>query len=346
MQLATQANSVAVPPTVPPAHDTAAQTLAVRLLRYLFRHRRLLPDAGACATLPCAYCLAPHTAKIRRFLAAGAPLHFVLPAFPAKSPNRGKTLTALPDLAEGLALTYLQRVCDEIAAVYPPGARVTICSDGRVFSDLVGVSDDDVTRYGAEIKAIIRRLGARSLEVFNLEDVYATSDYAALREQVCADYAEPVDAIAARVRTQASERALFNGIQRFLFEDRLADAAGQSRNQVRQQCKGLTYEVIRRSNAWSRLIAARFPAALRLSIHPQAPHAEKIGILLGAANDCWLTPWHSVAVKQGDGFKLMHRRAAVALGARLVERAGRPSHYELAAPMDLARTANDLPHAA
>ena len=35
---------------------------------------------------------------------------------------------------------------------YPPGARITICSDGRVFSDLVGVCDKDVTNYGIEIK--------------------------------------------------------------------------------------------------------------------------------------------------------------------------------------------------
>jgi pyoverdine/dityrosine biosynthesis protein Dit1 len=340
----TRANSAALPSTALPA----------QLLRHLFRHRRLQPDAGACGAVPCPRCLEPHLTKVRRFLRAGAPLHFVLPAFPAKSPNRGKTLSALPDLAEELALAYLQRVCDEIAAVYAPGARVTICSDGRIFSDLVGVSDEDVTLYGAEIKAIIRRLGARSLDVFNLEDVYSVTDYSAMREQVCARYAEPAETVAERVRTQAPDRALFNGIHRFLFEDRLADAAGRSRNQLRRQCKALAHEVIRRSNAWSRLIARRFPAALRLSIHPQPPHSEKIGILLGAANDCWITPWHGVAVRHGDDFKFMHRREAEALEARLAARAGRPSHYELDAPTQLPladpptrpRTDHDSPLAA
>jgi len=74
-------------------------------------------------------------------------------------------------------------------------------------------------------------------------------------------------------------------------------------------------------------VAECFPAALRLSIHPQAPHAEKIGILLGDAEDTWITPWHGVAVQIGERWTLMKRADAVALGATLVERDGIPWHY-------------------
>lgn len=37
---------------------------------------------------------------------------------------------------------------DQIREIYAPGAKVTICSDGRVFSDLVAVTDENVTLYG------------------------------------------------------------------------------------------------------------------------------------------------------------------------------------------------------
>ena len=112
---------------------------------------------------------------------------------------------------------------------------------------------------------------------------------------------------------------LFNGIQRFLFEDRAVIDAGKSRTQIREECKDRTYEVIRRSDAWGRLVADCFPAALRFSIHPQPPHSEKIGILLGESADVWLTPWHGVALRQGGRFRLIKRKDAEALGARLVD---------------------------
>src|SRR6185295_18223554 len=149
---------------VEPTPDPAVSELAEKILRQLFRHRRLQPGAGACAENPCPQCLALHLPKVRRFVRAGEPVHFLLPAFPAKSANPQKVLGRLPDKAEELALGFLERVCAEIGDLYPPGARITICSDGRVFSDLVGVTDDDVTAYGQEIDELMERIGARSLD--------------------------------------------------------------------------------------------------------------------------------------------------------------------------------------
>ena len=91
----------------------------------------------------------------------------------------------------------------------------------------------------------------------------------------------------------------------------------------------LAYQVVQRSDAWGRLLADCFPTALRLSIHPQPPHSEKIGILLGDADDVWITPWHGVAVWWAGRWRLMKRSDAEELGARLVERDGGPSHFEV-----------------
>jgi pyoverdine/dityrosine biosynthesis protein Dit1 len=316
-------------PLLEPPDDAATGDTAAALLHRLFRHRRLLPDAGPCAAEPCPACLALHLPKVKYFVRGGAPVHCLLPAFPAKSPSRRKTLGPLPDGAEEQALLYLQGVCDEARAVYPPGLRVTICSDGHVFSDLVGVGDDDVTRYGREVRALVARLGLTSLDAFGMDDLYEGADYTAIRGRLVADYARPREEIEERARRFAHHRALFNGIHRFLFEEQADVRPDVSRTRLRNECHERAYEVIRRSDAWGRLLADCFPTALRLSIHPQHPHAEKIGILLGEADDAWLTPWHGVALHHGRGWKFVKRHEAEALGARLVERDGRPSYFEM-----------------
>jgi pyoverdine/dityrosine biosynthesis protein Dit1/AcrR family transcriptional regulator len=316
-------------PLLEPAEDASLSERATAVLRSLFHHRRLSADAGPCATDPCPACLALHLPKVKYFLRANQPIHFVLPAFPAKSPSRRKVLGVLPDQAEELALLYLDQVCEELQALHSPGVRVTICSDGHVFSDLVGVGDQDVTRYGQEISALLGRLGCRALDTFGMADLYEGADYPGMRRHLVAEYAQPLEQIEERAHRFDHARALFNGIHRFLFEERADLQPERSRTQVRQECKRLAYEVIQRSDAWGRLLADCFPTALRLSIHPQHPHAEKIGILLGAADDAWLTPWHGVAVRHPAGWKLMKRQEAEALGAHLVERDGRPSHFEV-----------------
>ena len=307
----------------------AIQEPAAAILRCLFKHRRLAFEAGDCAREECGQCLALHLPKVRQFVQTRRPIHCILPAFPAKSPSRRKTLGPLPDKAEELALLYLESVCREVSSVYPPGLRLTLCSDGHVFSDLVKVSDDDVTLYGRTIADWLRRLSCRSLDTFDLSGVYDGLDHTARRNQLIADHARPIAEIEERARRFEQVRALVNGIHRFLFEEQAELQPERSRSQVRQECRSLAYQLVRRSEAWSRLLANRFPSALRLSIHPQHPHAEKIGILLGETEDVWQTPWHGVALRTASGWKFVKRHEAEALGARLVERDGRGRYFEL-----------------
>ena len=318
---------------VEPAPDAEQTKLSIAILKQLFRHRRLQPNAGRCAENPCGQCLAIHLPKVRRWIATGEPIHFLLPAFPAKSPNTTKVLGRLPDMAEENALTFLENVCAELRELYPPGARISICSDGRVFSDLVGVSDEDVSNYAAELKRMMKQVEAQSLDFFSMEDLFDVEDHGAMRQQLIMHYCDSLAAIENRIHAFAHHRELFNGIQRFLFEDRIvmeaAMESGKSRTQIRKDCKELAHGVIQRSDGWGRLLNDCFPMSLRLSIHPQAPHSEKIGMLLGEANDTWLTPWHGVAVKDGDTFRMMRRHEAEKLGARVVEREGRPSYLQL-----------------
>ena len=60
-----------------------------------------------------------------------------LPAIPFKSANKVyKVLGNLPDKAEELALDRLNRMCVRIQEIYPPGARITIVSDGITYNGM------------------------------------------------------------------------------------------------------------------------------------------------------------------------------------------------------------------
>lgn len=312
-----------------PPHDSSHHSLAENILRELFRFRRLQPDAGRCKTDPCVQCLALHVPKVQEAIRAGRPVPLVLPAFPAKSSNAKKVLGSLPDLGDELALRFLHERCTSLREYYDLGAELVICSDGRVFADLVGVTDQAVTEYRLALIDMIERFGLTTHQVFDLDDVQGDMDHDAMREWLMWKYGEPMDLLVDRTRKNENDRQLFNGIHRFVFEDLVEREPELSRSQARKRSKTIAYEVIRRSNAWSKLVGEFFPDALRLSIHPQPPHSDRIGILLGDADDIWLTPWHGVALLQSERYQLTRRSVAEKRGAILVERSGCASHFEM-----------------
>src|SRR6185295_15425207 len=121
--------------------------VAADILGDVLRFRRGSDSEASCAGSPCPRCLEPHLARASAAIRQGKPVTFVLPAFPGKSPNPAKVLGPLPDMAERHALEFLQYLCDRISERHWPGARIILCSDGRVFSDAVGMRDEDVTAY-------------------------------------------------------------------------------------------------------------------------------------------------------------------------------------------------------
>jgi len=251
--------------------------------------------------------------------------HFVLPAFPAKSPNREKTLGPMPDFAEVLGLNLLNEMCRKRG-----DSEMTICSDGRVFSDLVLVEDALVESYSESIRAIIKAEGFDRLKTFHLEDVFPGLTFDQMRARLVGEYAETIDEIHEKVKTTEEYRLLFNGIHRFLFEDRLVLFPDKSRNRVREESKTLAYEVIQRSQAWSRLVEEKFPSATRLSIHPQVKGSNKIPVQLVPSPDPWATPWHNVALQDENGYRLVKRHVAVALGAKLELANGKYPFFKVA----------------
>jgi pyoverdine/dityrosine biosynthesis protein Dit1/AcrR family transcriptional regulator len=302
---------------------------AKQILKVLFNHRKIsYPDQG-CAETGCEKCLEKHLAKINYFISLDQPIHFILPAFPAKSPNQRKVLGELPDLGEETALITLENMCREITDVYPPGAKVTICSDGRIFADLVGVPDEKVTRYADALKEMIELLKLKNIDFVNLEDLQPGQNFDEARDLVMANYAEPFEILPGKVKTNDEFRQLFNGIHRFISEDRMFLETEKSKTKVKEESKIIALKVIQHSNAWTRFLVSYFPESVRLSIHPYSSHADKIGIRLTKATDDWLTPWHGVMVLTEAGYLLMKKEEAEKQGAKLVFKDQQPYYYKL-----------------
>ncbi|MGM1062184.1 L-tyrosine/L-tryptophan isonitrile synthase family protein [Saccharothrix sp. Mg75] len=276
----------------------------------------------------CVACFEAFQAKIEKFVKHHKAIRFVIPAFPAKSPNRKKVLGALPDLGEHAALDFLQSLCDYVRHFYAPGAHITICSDGHVFSDVIGVDDGTVTAYRKALEEMIRRESWTSLDLFGLDDAFGDAGYPKLRAVLERDYSDTLAQLKGKIREDDATRSLFNGIHRFMFEDALGMREDVvSKTKLRAESKDSAYQTIRRSNAWSRVVSEKFPDAMRLSIHPQAPHSEKFGINLMRARDQWLTPWHGVVLDDGTNLSLVKRWEAEEVDASVIWRDGRPSHF-------------------
>ena len=308
----------------PRAHLTKNdRRLSRDILSRLFADNRVLPGVPQGLT---AAAEALHLPRIEAFVRAGAPIDLVLPAFPAKAPNPLKVLGTLPDLAEQRALERLSELLDDLGEIWPPGARLTICSDGHVFADAVGVADATVDAYR---EALLPLIDDPRISWFDLSTAFDHEQPATLRAMLMEKYAESEAALHARALLSRPLATQIDGIHRFLVEDEVVLHPELTKSQVKKQMRARAYEVVRRSEAWGSLITTVFPNALRLSIHPQPDPSTKIGINLLGVQDPWMTPWHGVAVVGRAGIMLMRRDEAEALGAVVVHEDGRPSYLEL-----------------
>ncbi|MBL4795231.1 MAG: isocyanide synthase family protein [Pseudomonadales bacterium] len=306
--------------------------IAKKIIRIIFSKRRLLKGEEA-KTESFDDEARPHITIILAYLKKNETINMILPAFPTKSPSREKTLSHLPDLGEEHALQNLHDLCCRIKTIYEPGAKVTICSDGRVFADVICVPDEDVTAYGLVLREFAEKKYKNTIDFYNLDDTFSDlKDYQTMREELMIGYGESLTEIRQRCKDKKEASSMYKGITRFMFEDFLGidPFRSQSRTSVQKHASAVAYRVIQRSNAWSKLLADQFSTSVRLTIHPQYRVSEKIGVFLVESENCWSTPWHSVAVKDGENISLLPRKEVEKMeGAVLVYVDGRPSYFEL-----------------
>jgi pyoverdine/dityrosine biosynthesis protein Dit1 len=285
---------------------------AIAIIKLLAKYNPLLDtsDENSLKSLPV-------TATVNNLVSRGLKIQFILPAFPAKSPNRNKTLGNLPDMGEVIALSRLHKMCVDINDIYLPGAKVIICSDGRVFNDLVRVSDEHLVNYKNEISTIIEDFGLEHLTQFSLDDCYHGKTFQSMRQDLTNQYGPSLESVKHLVQTKEHFKTLFNGMHKFLKEDLSPSYPSFSKNYISSIAKEVTYEVMRRSNAWDQLLKNYFHDVVRLSIHPYSPLHHKFTIQLIPSMSHWATPWHNVVLKRGQVITLIKKQEAMRMGASL-----------------------------
>ncbi|RFU81260.1 pyoverdine biosynthesis [Trichoderma arundinaceum] len=326
--------------------DAIALETASKILHIIDRYRLKRPaeaavkaDEGALKFL----------ALIYTHVKAGEVVPMCLPAFPFKSPNsQSKVLGKLPDRAEELALAHLNGLCLAIQDIYPPGANLTIISDGLVYNDLLGVPDKDVWNYGETLRSLASAKG------------YKHISFSRLRDLVTIPLPEHLDEMTYVANASNFRRALLNtfsrpdwewktvsqsedvcltyrGYIKFLETDlQTVYPVGDDRSKTRYK-RGIEYiakQMMARGDAFASAVRQKYRDSVRLSIHPSTG-ATKLSISLLPTESIYTTPWHCTVAYKLDGTTSTGMRSDFENdnSYELVYENGRPSYFREKSPL-------------
>ncbi|CAF0923176.1 unnamed protein product, partial [Rotaria sordida] len=243
--------------------------------------------------------------KIQAFTQENQPIKLLLPAFPFKSPNMEKVCGKLPDAGELYALEYLNRICEEINFLYEYGCDLVIWSDGRVFNDLIGVSDSDMFTY-------VSRLKYYSMTMTHIQwDSMDNYTGVGNGESLVKKYGTSTFDFDQWLLKSENNPEQFIHLRKFMENDlgNNTENNNLSRRQLKTQMSLIAKQMIIRNEALTNLLKKHYPNHIRLSIHQHPNDGEKFTIrffmdatMVQSNNHCVLrTPWHNVLVINVEG---------------------------------------------
>lgn len=266
---------------------------------------------------------------------AGEPVEFVLPAFPFKLANPVKVARREPDMAEVLCLSRMYEICQVIKAVYPPGARFCLISDGVAYAPLFGVARVEAELYRRTCIEMINELGFQdALRIVDLQYLIDARGEEFAQVQAALEPAlrvwwreNPHDPRRASIiRSAASNLNLSRGITHDLIQLATHDLVLGAHDddslanlrRVRSSIANRTEETAFRfvlllyTLRETDLIKKACPGAIRATVHPKpgqwAPHLVN--------RDSKVFPWQGIAVRDQRGhwriryeFDVQRRRA-------------------------------------
>ncbi|WP_394847622.1 isocyanide synthase family protein [Pendulispora brunnea] len=279
------------------------------------------------------------TEIIEKFVARGEAVRMVLPGYPYKSLSERKCTGVEPDDAEVYSLLYLDSILKEIGAIHGPGAKLIIFSDGRPYSAIVGVPDENVTRYVAGVRRIIRNIRAeKRIEVVTLEDLKKDEfgeDFDAMRRWLMDTYGVAMDRIDGAIKSDPDLEYRYTSMKRFRFEDMegrprtvVVDPNDPSKRPVPYSSLGsnakkrvvgdMAKRGMQLAMAWDAFLQDVDGEALRLSSNRKHCGSKKFSIAMMPGSNRH-TPWHGAVVTipmgrdesaQGTSIRVIQRRVA------------------------------------
>ncbi|KAF7556944.1 hypothetical protein G7Z17_g989 [Cylindrodendrum hubeiense] len=274
---------------------------------------------------------------IDQFVSAGTRVEACLPAFPFKSANKVyKVLGHLPDKAEELALDRLNSMCTRIQEVYPPGAQVTIISDGITYND--------TWAYGEALRKMAIQNNFNHIGFSRIRDLLDIPQHEELREisyiANCTNfrrlllntYGRADLDIDHEIATNPDTKLTYLGYKRFLESDLkhiFPRGADRTINSYKRDCKYLAKQMLIRGDAFALALKNAFPKHLRLSIH-ESVAGIKISISLLNTKTGFTTPWHCSVAQLADGEWISAPMGEFDKDDRLelVYADGRPSYFK------------------
>ena len=244
--------------------------------------------------------------QVQACLEERRPIQFLLPAFPCKSPNQEKVAGTLPDAAEFYALDYLNRICREIDAIHEYGCEFVIWNDGRVFGDLVGASNEEISTYEDVLQCF-------SSSMIHLQWDNMTN-YVENGDLLIEKYGSSSFDFQQWLHKSENNHQQFIHLRKFMETDsgKRHNRKNLSRRQLQNQMSAVAEQMIKRNEALANLLKSNYPKHIRLSIHQHVNNGEKFTIGLFRENtgqadtqSFLRTPWHNVLVITLDGHKTL-----------------------------------------
>ena len=234
--------------------------------------------------------------KIAKAIQANQPILLNCVGFPYKSQNTAKkVLTPQLDFAERHSLEYLSQMLAEISALYPPGAKLTIFTDGMVFCDMEGIDDQTVALYESQLKKISGDLP--HIKIATLSDLLPNKTPEEMRAYI-EEFAPSNGDFQSKLTSDPTLKEEVDLLsKRLVLElDHPEGRTFLSTNPAEDIAARLT----QRSLQYSAFLKAhRRPEAIRLSVHFQPDIVTKMGIKLSETS--YVTPWHGILIEKEDG---------------------------------------------
>ncbi|KAH3900300.1 related to Spore wall maturation protein DIT1 [Saccharomycodes ludwigii] len=300
--------------------------------------------------------------RVEYFTKRMAKIECILPAFPCKSSNTQKVYSLFPDMGEELAFKNLISCVEKVSKIYPPGIKIWIVSDGHVFSDCIGVDDDVVDEYTRKLHNLYKTCAVPGIDAIGfcgLKELFFEGDTSLkFNEEWVAEITLPhytgskicqgselcrkilmkgCDTDDGRLREQIlipdhPRLHLYRGFSKFMIEDLrlLSHFKGASNKTYKKTACKVSFEMIKRNDAYSNLVDLVFPHHLRLSIHAHNNRGPKFGIRIISLEQCRPikslnsveepeyedllhipTPWHNCVVKVDNNDKYYLTRSSV-----------------------------------
>ncbi|CAG8417188.1 unnamed protein product [Penicillium salamii] len=303
--------------------------------------------------------------KVKEQLRKEQPIHLILPAFPWKSVSdqrsaiktvqmanmshgqikkTDKVTGVLPDLGEELALSRLNQLCEDIKQVYPLGGEVHIATDGLVFDDVVGISDDDTWAYGEGLLQLAVEKGyEKNIKLLRVMDILGHTEgktldkdlYMALaqkcRDELLESYGRTEEEVRTMMREDPDTLLTYCGFIRFLETDLRHSAVAQnatSGHKFRKCVKKVAINMMIRAESFTKLLQARKPDHVRLSIHPSTGSVKlSVPLIIQGTGEFPKSPWHSSIALSLEGLYSTVYSKSVCETHNLIYKNGRAYYY-------------------